>query len=74
MFDGQVVGDPTINDESPEKKGFDARIQYSRPFPFLDIRGFSLVAEGRWESFDNSSDARYAYDRVIGFLGVRQDF
>lgn len=74
VFDGQVVGDPTINDESPEKKGFDARIQYSRPFPFLDIRGFSLVAEGRWESFDNSSDARYAYDRVIGFLGVRQDF
>lgn len=74
VFDGQVVGDPTVNDESPEKKGFDARIQYSRPFPFLDIRGFSLVIEGRWESFDNSSDARYAYDRAIGFLGVRQDF
>lgn len=74
VFDQQVVGDPTINDESPEKKGFDARIRYSRPFPFLDIRGFSLAAEVAWESFDNSSDVRYTYDRVIGLIGVRQEF
>lgn len=74
VFDQQVVGDPTINDEQPEKKGFDARISYSRPFPFVDIRGFELVADLRWESFDNSNDVRYAYDRFVALLGVRQQF
>ncbi len=74
VFDQQVTADPTINDEAPEKKGFDARIRYSRPLPFLDIRGFSLVADVAWESFDNSSDLRYEYDRLTGFVGVRQQF
>ena len=73
-FDLQTVGDPTINDETPDKKGFDVSIKYARPFPFLDIRGFSLVAEAGWESFDNTNDIRYAYDRLVGFLGVRQEF
>ncbi len=35
---------------------------------------FSLVAEVGWESFDNTNDVRYAYDRLIGFVGVRQEF
>jgi hypothetical protein len=74
IFDQQVVGDPTINDEIPEKVGFDARIHYDRPFPFLDIRGFSLVADVRWESFDNSRDVRYVYDRTVGYIGVRKEF
>jgi hypothetical protein len=73
-FDNQVVGDPTINDEMPDKKGFDARITYSRPFPFVDIRGFSLTADLRWESFDNNRDVRYTYDRMVALIGVRQEF
>jgi hypothetical protein len=74
VFDQQVVGDPTVNDEQPEKKGFQGSIRYSRPFPFVDIRGFLLVIEADWESYDNSRDERYTYDRVTGFLGVRKDF
>ncbi|MGH6892103.1 MAG: hypothetical protein ACREEP_07585, partial [Dongiaceae bacterium] len=73
-FDRQVIGDPTVNDEVPEKKGFDLVIRYQRPFPFLDIRGFSLVAEAGWDSFDNNNDERYAYDRLVGFVGVRQEY
>lgn len=74
VFDQQVVGDPTINDELPEKTGFDARIRYIRPFPFVDIRGFQLVTDVVWESFENSRDVRYTYDRLIGFIGIRQQF
>ncbi|MGQ0428443.1 MAG: hypothetical protein ACT4UQ_00680 [Gammaproteobacteria bacterium] len=74
VLDQQVVGDPTINDEEPQRKGFKGAVRYSRPFPFLDRHGFSLVAEANWMSYDNSRDPRYAYDRVTGFLGVQQDF
>ncbi len=74
VFDQQVVGDPTINDEVPEKKGFDVQLRYSRPFPFVDIRGFSLVVEAELQSYDNSDDERYTYDRFTGFIGVRQEF
>jgi hypothetical protein len=73
-YDQQFVGDPTVNDEVPEKKGFDVAISYARPFPFLDIRDLSLVAEAGWESFDNSKDIRYAYDRVVGLVAVRKEF
>jgi hypothetical protein len=74
VFDQQFVGDPTINDEAPEKKGFDVQVRYQRPFPFVDIRGFSLVVEAQLESYDNSDDERYTYDRLVGFIGVRQEF
>ncbi len=74
VFDQQVTGDPTINDEVPEKKGFDLTVRYARPFPFLDIRGFSLVAEASTESYDNNDDIRFAYDRLVGFFGIRQEF
>jgi len=74
VFDQQFAGDPTINDEAPERKGFDIQVRYARPFPFVDIRGFSLVAETQWESYDNSDDVRYTYDRLIWFVGVRQEF
>ena len=74
VFDQQVVGDPTINDEAPEKKGFNVQVRYARPFPFVDIRGFSLVVEAELDSYDNSDDERYTYDRLIGFIGVRQEF
>ena len=74
VLDQQVTGDPTVNDEVPEKKGFDVTVRYARPFPFLDIRGFSLVAEARWESYDNNDDIRFTYDRLIGSIGIRQEF
>jgi hypothetical protein len=74
VFDHQFVGDPTINDEAPEKKGFDVMVRYARPFPFVDIRGFSLVVEAELQSYDNTDDERYTYDRFVGFLGVRQEF
>jgi len=32
------------------------------------------VAEAGWESFDNSKDIRYAYDRVFGLVAVRKEF
>lgn len=45
VFDEQFAGDPTINDEAPEKKGVNVQLRYARPFPFVDIRGFSLVLD-----------------------------
>lgn len=74
VFDEQITGDPTINDEIPERKGFDVTVRYTRPFPFVDIRGFSLVVEAELQSYENNDDERYTYDRLIGFLGVRQEF
>jgi len=74
VFDQQVVGDPTINDEAPEKKGINVQVRYTRPFPFVDIRGFSLVVEAELDSYDNSSNELYTYDRLVGFVGVRQEF
>jgi hypothetical protein len=74
VYDEQFAEDPTINDEEPEKKGFEVRVSYSRPFPFVDIRGFSLVIEAELQSYDNNDDDRYTYDRLIGFVGVRQEF
>jgi hypothetical protein len=40
----------------------------------VDIRGFSLVIEAELQSYDNNDDERYTYDRLIGFIGVRQEF
>jgi hypothetical protein len=74
QFDNQVVGDPTINDELPDKEGFESRLRYQRPFPFVDIRGFTLFVEASFESYDNTRDERYVYDRTVGYLGVRKDF
>jgi hypothetical protein len=74
VFDGQVVGDPTINDELPDKKGPEVRLRYERPFPFLDVRGLSLLIEATWESYDNTRDERYVYDRSVGFIGVKKDY
>lgn len=74
VFDNQVTGDPTINDELPDKEGFEARLHYERPFPFVDARGFSLFVEATWESYDNSRDERYVYDRTVGYIGVTKDF
>lgn len=73
VFDNQVTGDPTINDELPDKKGFEARLRYERRFPFVDAKGLSLVFEATWESYDNSRDERYVYDRTVGFIGVEKD-
>jgi hypothetical protein len=74
VFDQQVIGDPTINDEAPDKKGVNVQVRYARPFPFVDIRGFSLVVEAELDSYRNSDDERYTYDRLVGFIGVRQEF
>lgn len=73
VYDQQVVGDPTINDEAPDKRGYELKVRYTRPFPWLK-RGYLLQAEAGSESYDNSSDVRYTYDRTYGFLGIRKDF
>ena len=40
----------------------------------MDIRGFSLVVEAELDSYDNSDNELYTYDRLVGFIGVRQEF
>lgn len=74
VFDRPVTGDPTIVDETPEKKGYRLDVRYSRPFPGVRTEGVSLLAETRWESFDNTDEARFSYDRLVGFAGIRKEF
>ncbi len=74
VLDRPVTGDPSINDETPDKKGYNLNIKYLTPVPGVKIKDFSLLAEALWESFDNSSDARYSYDRLEAFAGVRKLF
>jgi hypothetical protein len=74
VFDGQLVGDPTINDETPDKQGYQLNVRYTRPFPGLKSRGYLLLAEARSESYDNSDDLRYSYDRQNAFVGIRKIF
>jgi len=66
--------DTTVNDEAPEKKGFEFAVRWSRPFPFLDIEGFTLYAEAGWEDYTNNDDPRFVYDRINAVVGVRQEF
>ncbi|HSC28197.1 MAG TPA: hypothetical protein VLD67_13040 [Vicinamibacterales bacterium] len=72
-FDNQT-GDETINDEAPEKKGIEFAVRYARPFPFVDIEGFSLIAEAGYEDYDNTDDPRFVYERWTALIGVRQQF
>lgn len=74
VFDNQVTGDPTINDEVPDKQGYDFNVRYTTPFPGLKSRGYLLYAEAGAESYDNSDDVRYAYDRTVAFIGIRKIF
>lgn len=74
VFDRPVTGDPTINDETPEKKGYRLNVKYVRPFPGVKTRGVSLLAEAWWESFDNTDDVRFSYDRLEAFAGIRKEF
>ena len=74
VFDQQVVGDPTINDETPDKRGYQFHVRYTRPFPGLKTRGYKLLAEASSESYDNSRDVRYSYDRQNAFVGIRKIF
>ena len=74
QYSTRTFDEQSVNDEVPAKNGFDVALKYARPFPFLDLRGFSLVAEAGWESFDNTRDVRYEYDRLVGFLGVRKEY
>lgn len=74
ILDNQATGDTTVNDEAPEKKGFEFAVRYTRPFPFLDIEGFSLFAEAGYEDYTNNDDPRFVYDRIVGLVGVRQEF
>ncbi len=74
VFDGQLIGDPTINDEAPDKEGYSFNIRYAMPFPGLKAHGYSLRAEAGWESFDNTDDLRFSYDRLTAFVGIRKEF
>lgn len=73
VFDHRLPGDPTIDDEAPDKQGYRVNLRYSRPFPGLRARGIALVAEAGWESFDNSVDVRFSYDRLRAFVGIRME-
>lgn len=68
------ASDPAVVDESPDKKGYSISVNGQTPFPGVSITGLSLVAELNWESFRNSNDDRYTYDRWETFLGVRKEF
>lgn len=74
VLDRPVTGNPLINDETPEKKGYAVNVKYARPFPGVAVEDLSLVGEASWESFDNSSDDRFSYDRYGVFAGVRKEF
>lgn len=74
VFDRAVTGDPTLNDETPEKKGYRLNVKFVRPFPGVTAKGCSLLAEAWWESFDSSGDERFSYDRVRAFAGIRREF
>lgn len=74
VLDHPVTGNPLINDETPEKKGYVVNVRYARPLPGVAAKDLSLLAEALWESFDNSSDARFEYDRYEVFAGVRKQF
>lgn len=74
VFDRPVTGDPTIVDETPEKEGYTLQAKYAAPFPGVEIKDFSLLAEGRWESFDNSNNVIFSYDRLEVFAGIRKKF
>lgn len=74
VFDGQVTGDPTINDEAPDKEGYRFNVRYAMPFPGLRDDGYLLMAEGEWESYDNNDDIRFVYDRLVVSVGIRKVF
>ena len=74
VFDRPVTGDPTIIDETPEKDGYTLNARYAAPVPGVGIRDFSMLAEARWESFDNSNDVRFTYDRLEFLAGLRKAF
>lgn len=74
VLDRPDSGDPLINDETPEKEGYTLALGYVRPLPGVAMKDLSLLATASWESFDNSNDARFAYDRYEVFAGVRKRF
>lgn len=74
VFDRPVTGNPLINDETPEKKGFALDVKYERPFPGVAVPDLALLGAARWESYSNSSDPIYEYDRYELFAGVRKEF
>jgi hypothetical protein len=74
VFDRPVTGNPLINDETPEKKGYAVKVKYERPFPGVAVKDLALLGSARWESYDNSSDPIFEYDRYEVFAGVRKEF
>lgn len=74
VLDRPVTGNPLINDETPDKRGYTANGKYLAPFPGVEVKDLSLLAEMRWESFDNSNDVRFSYDRLEAYAGVLKRF
>lgn len=74
VFDRPVTGDPTIIDETPEKDGYTLTARYAAPVPGVRVQDLTLLTEARWESFDNSNDVRFSYDRFEFLAGLRKSF
>lgn len=73
VLDRPSTGNP-LNDDSPEKKGYTLNLKYITPFPGVEIKDFSLLAEARWESYENSKTVIFTYDRLEAFIGIRKQF
>lgn len=74
VLERPATGDPLINDVTPDRRGYAVRIQFAAPLPGSAARDLSLFAEALWESYDNSSNTLFSYDRLESFLGVRGRF
>lgn len=74
VFDRPVLGDPTVVDETPEKDGYTLRARYTAPILARRVENLSAFASAQWESFDNSNDFHYSYDRLEALAGVRKEF
>ena len=56
------------------QQGYQFNVRDARPFPGLKAHGYLLLAEAGWESYENSDDVRFSYDRLNAFVGIRKEF
>ena len=65
---------PAVVDESPDKRGYSFGIKGEMPFPGVDARDFTLLGGTDWDSYRNSNDDRYTYNRLQLYVGVKKGF
>lgn len=63
-----------ITNETPGKDGYTLEAAFVMPFPGVPAKDFVLLGQAQWESFDNSKDVRFSYDRLETLVGVRKEF